>query len=111
MAFWRQVISGKYGEEEGGWCTREVGEVYGVGLWKAIRKEGDMLSCRVALLVGNGRRVRFWKDKWCGDEPLCIPFPSLFIVSSSKEAWVEEFWNHSSKGWCWAPHFSRRINN
>ena len=31
-AFWRRVISHKYGEEEGGWCTREVSGRYGVGL-------------------------------------------------------------------------------
>ena len=38
-AFWKQVISHKYGEEEGGWPTRAVSGRYGVGLWKAIRKE------------------------------------------------------------------------
>ena len=26
--FWNQVIEGKYGEEDGGWCFREVKEVY-----------------------------------------------------------------------------------
>ena len=36
---WKQVISRKYGVEEGGWCTREVREGYGVGFWKEIRKE------------------------------------------------------------------------
>ena len=36
---WNQVISRKYGAEEGEWCTREVREGYGVGLWKEIRKE------------------------------------------------------------------------
>ena len=36
---WNQVISRKYGVEEGEWCTREVREGYGVGLWKEIRKE------------------------------------------------------------------------
>ena len=36
---WRHVISRKFGEEEGGWVTREVRESYGVGFWKEIRKE------------------------------------------------------------------------
>ncbi|RVW46317.1 Pre-mRNA-splicing factor SYF1 [Vitis vinifera] len=40
-------------------------------------------------------RVRFWKDRWYGDDPLCTSFPSLFAISSSKEAWVEDIWNHS----------------
>lgn len=33
-------------------------------------------------------RVRFWKDKWCSDEPLCTTFPSLFAIVASEEAWV-----------------------
>lgn len=36
-AFWNQVISRKCGEERE-WCSREVREGFGVGLWKAIRK-------------------------------------------------------------------------
>ena len=33
-AFWKQVINHKYGEEEGGWCSRAVSErgmVWGCG--------------------------------------------------------------------------------
>ncbi|RVX22609.1 putative ribonuclease H protein [Vitis vinifera] len=41
-------------------------------------------------LLGNGRRVRFWKDRWCGDEALSISFPSLYALVTSKEAWVAE---------------------
>ncbi|RVW14081.1 hypothetical protein CK203_089304 [Vitis vinifera] len=63
------------------------------GLWKAIRKEWNYLSGRLAYQVGNGQRVRFWMDKWCGDEPLCKSFPSLFTLSSFKEAWVLDVWN------------------
>ena len=57
-----------------------------------------MLRCRVAFLVGDGGRVRFWKDKRCGDESLCISFPLLFVVASSKEAWVKEVWSHFYEG-------------
>ena len=30
---WNQVIRGKYGEDREGWCSREVREAHGVGLW------------------------------------------------------------------------------
>ena len=33
------MIRGKDGEEQGGWCSQEVREGYGVGLWKEIRKD------------------------------------------------------------------------
>ena len=36
--------------------------------------------------MGDGRRVRFWLDEWCEDEPLGDAFPSLFILAASKEA-------------------------
>ncbi|RVX18713.1 putative ribonuclease H protein [Vitis vinifera] len=92
-ALWKQAINHKYGVEEEGWCTRAVSGRHGVGLWKAIRKEWLGMYSNLAYRVGNGRRVRFWKDKWCGDEPLCESFPSLFAISLAKDAWVSEVWN------------------
>ena len=82
-AFWQKVINGKYGDDDDGWRSREVRDGYGVGLWKAIRKNWNILSSRVAYLVGNRRRVRFWTDKWCGDELLRVSFPFLFALAHS----------------------------
>ena len=59
---WKKVISHKHGVEEGGWCTRAERGRHGVGLWKAIRKEWLGMYSSLAFRVGNGRRVRFWKD-------------------------------------------------
>ena len=84
-AIWNQVISRKYGVEEGEWYTWEGGEGFGVGLWKEIRKEGSWLSNYIVFFVDNGRRTRFWLDSWCGDEALCNSFPSLFALAVSKE--------------------------
>ena len=108
---WRSVISLKYGEEEGGWCTRDVMGRNGVGLWKAIRKKWGLLDSRVAYHMGNGQRVKFWKDKWCGDGPLCESFPSLFSMSMSKNAWVSEVWNPVGDGDGWTPLFTRAFND
>ena len=35
-ALWRQVIEMKYGSVWGGWCTKSMNGLYGVGLWKNI---------------------------------------------------------------------------
>ncbi|RVW92306.1 putative ribonuclease H protein [Vitis vinifera] len=107
----KQVISHKYGEEEGGWCTRAVSGRYGVRLWKAIKKEQLCLNSRLAYRVGCGRRVRFWKDKWCRDEPLCESFPSLFAISLAKDAWVLDVWSPNDVGDGWTPLFSRAFND
>ena len=39
------------------------------------------MSNRISFVVGNGQRVSFWKDNWCGDTPLCASFPSLFALA------------------------------
>ena len=76
-ALWRQVICAKYGKEEGGWRSRVVRDNFGVGLWKAIKRCWDVLGDNLVHSVGNDRRVRFWKDKWCGDNQLCTFFSFL----------------------------------
>ncbi|RVX19375.1 putative ribonuclease H protein [Vitis vinifera] len=110
-ALWRSVISLKYGVEEGGWCTQDVMGRNGVGLWKAIRKKWGLFDGRVVFHLGNGQRVKFWKDKWCGDGPLCECFPSLFSMSMSKNAWVSEVWNPVGDGIGWTPLFARAFND
>ena len=52
---WRNVISRKYGEEEGGWYTREVRQGIGVGLWKEIRK-GLLCKTKLFFLWGMVER-------------------------------------------------------
>ncbi|RVX20326.1 hypothetical protein CK203_004874 [Vitis vinifera] len=44
-------------------------------------------------MLRNGKRVRFWEDRWRGDEILSISFPSLYALVTSKEAWVAEVWD------------------
>ncbi|RVW98499.1 microtubule-associated protein AIR9 [Vitis vinifera] len=85
LTLWKR--RSKYGEEEGGWISCEVREGYGVGLWKEIRKEGVLLFKNASFIVGDGRRVKFWKDIWCGNTPLCEAFPSLFAFAVSQDAW------------------------
>ena len=47
------MIRGRYREERGGWCSREVRGVYGVGLWKGIRMVWDIVGTRISFSVGN----------------------------------------------------------
>ena len=77
-SLWKQVIIDKFGVEEGDWCSREVKGAYGVGVWKAIRKDWENIHSRSCFVVGNGRKVKFWKDLWCEDQILKDAFPNLF---------------------------------
>lgn len=50
-----------WGEGEG-WCSRESGDGFGVGLGKVIRRGWDTINRRTFSNVGNNRRVQFWKN-------------------------------------------------
>ena len=69
------------------------------------------MNSSLAYCVGCGRRVRFWKDKWCGDAPLCESFPSLFSISLAKNTWVLDVWNPDGVRDGWTPLFSRAFND
>ena len=110
-ASWKQDISGKYVVKDGGRRSKEVRESYGVGLWKVIRKDWDLLTSRVAFSIGSGWRVQFWKDKLCGDEVLCTTLPSLYVIVDFKEDWVKNVWHSTVEGDYWAYRFSRLLND
>ncbi|WJZ95322.1 hypothetical protein VitviT2T_014100 [Vitis vinifera] len=110
-SYWKLIISSKYGVERGGWNTCGAKEGHGVGLWKEISKESLLLLNNVSFSVGDGKRVRFWKDIWCGNTPLCEAFPSLFDLAGSKDAWVTDYWDPMGEVGGWTPLFLRPFNN
>ena len=97
--------------EKGGWCTREVKKGYGVGLWKEIRREGPLMFKNFVFFVGDGRIMRFWKDKWCGNNSLCDSFPSLYALAYSKDAWVADCRDPWGEEGEWNLWFSRPFND
>ena len=44
-----------------GWCSGEVKGSYGTRLWRETSKERELVSTNAMLLVGDGRRIRFWR--------------------------------------------------
>ena len=53
---------------------------------------------KTSFIMGNGKRVKFWKDKWCGDTTLRESFPSLCIIALTKDAWVVVVWDLTDEG-------------
>ena len=63
------------------------------------------MSSRIFFLVGNGRRVKLWKDKRCATAS--FSFPSLFLF-----AVLLFFWNSFVQGeGGWSPYFSKPFND
>ena len=72
-----------------------------MGLWRSLRKDWDVVRSRLFFVVENGQRVKFWKDFWCGNEPLCVSFPFLFALAVFKDAWVKDVWCSNEGGGSW----------
>ena len=88
-----------------------VRDSFGVRVWKEIEKHWELFKSMTSFAVDNRRRVKFWKDRWCSEEPLCEIFSSLFALFDSKEAWVANLWEHRGEGGNWNFRFVRNLND
>ncbi|XP_030924785.1 uncharacterized protein LOC115951776 [Quercus lobata] len=86
LVAWDKVIADKYGEARGGWCTRGIRGAHRCGMWRSIKEGSEKFFSQILYNVGEGNRVRFWHDTWCGPTPLNELFPSMYDCSVSKEA-------------------------
>ena len=82
-----------------------------MGLWKEILKEASWVKHNWKFRVGNGTKVRFWTDFWCGPSALSHSFPSLFKVVDDKSITMVEAWNHLDDGGDWNLNCVRAFND
>ena len=108
---WKTVIKLKYGTEVGGWFTNAPRGSYGVGLWKEISKESEQLKNDSFFELGDGYRIKFWEDVWCGETPLRVSFSSLYALADSKGVMRSELWENIGGNGVWNPKFNRRFND
>lgn len=79
-------MESKFGCLRGGWCFHVPAGAFGVGLWKNVRKGLETFSGYTRFEVGDGTRISFWHDLWCGDMTLKATFPALFGIAVAKDA-------------------------
>ena len=110
---WRRVVALKFGEEWGGWSSKLGRGVHGCGLWRSIRMGWEDFSKNIRFEVGVGDRVKLWTDHWCGDSPLQLIFPSVYGITSNKEASVASSLERLEieERRSWDVHFIRRPND
>uniref|UniRef100_A0A7N2LLU4 Reverse transcriptase zinc-binding domain-containing protein n=1 Tax=Quercus lobata TaxID=97700 RepID=A0A7N2LLU4_QUELO len=106
-ALWRQVIEVKYGYRWGGWCSTSVSSPYGVGVQKNISRGWPTFSRYILYDIGDGSRVKFWHDHWCGESPLVVSYPDLFRFCRNKEASVSELMKFTNGVLFWDVSFFR----
>ena len=108
------MISAKFGEKIGGWCSQEGMEGYGQRLWKATRRGRTECQARTRFERGDSRRVRLWHDLWCGDSSLKALFPTANLLDADSgslggggRCWTLKplfSWKCSRLGSCWLKH-------
>ncbi|XP_026378108.1 uncharacterized protein LOC113272494 [Papaver somniferum] len=47
--------------------------------------------------VANGRKIRFWVDRWIGEEALKDKFPNLYEVTRKQGSWISELAKNNSE--------------
>ena len=110
-SIWKLCIKSKYGTKEGGWFSSLPRGSHGVGLWKTIAKESYQLKKARVFILRDGRKIRFWKDSWCGSQPLCVAFPVLYSIAANKGAKAADLWVRLGGGGAWDPKLLRSFND
>jgi hypothetical protein len=79
-------VDAKYGFEWGGWHSVDIAGPHGVGLWRYISRGWRLFSSHTRFDPGDGSKIRFWDDVWCGEVILKEAFLGLYNIASAKDA-------------------------
>lgn len=108
---WKICVKVKHGFEKGRWFTKNPRGSYGICLWKFLNREAVLQKQKCSFQLGNCEKIRFWEDRWCGENPICVTFPNLYRIASSKEAQVADVWVSQGGNGAWGPKFARTFRN
>ncbi|WMV12148.1 hypothetical protein MTR67_005533 [Solanum verrucosum] len=96
QTLWRRVISAKY-ENEDSWTTKIVTTPYGTSLWRSIRALWEEVKPKFKMKVGNGNKIKFWKDEWHEKGNLETLFPDIYNLAMFQQRTIAELW--TPQGW------------
>ena len=54
--------------------------------------------------------MKFWQDRWCGETPLAVSYPNLFIFCRNKEVSVVELMKSPNGVLFWDVSFFRGVH-
>ncbi|OVA08068.1 hypothetical protein BVC80_1729g16 [Macleaya cordata] len=99
----------KYGSSTLEWDPKVPKSSYGTALWRSICNQMEDFKKGIAHTIASGDKVRFWEDKWITNQPLCVAFPALYAVSSSKNFKIADLLSYVNGEPNWSLNFSRRL--
>ena len=50
-----------------------------------VSKWGGTVFSHVSFEIGDGTCIRFWHVRWCGNLPLKVLYPDLFVCATDKD--------------------------
>jgi hypothetical protein len=78
----------------GSWCSGDISGSHGVGLWKFICMGWQIFKSHFRFDSGEGSKIRFWDDVWCGDIPLKVVFSlSCLILPVLRKRPLQIMWS------------------
>ncbi|KHN06883.1 hypothetical protein glysoja_048270, partial [Glycine soja] len=103
---WAKVLDSKYG----GW--RGLPEVDRTGhksiWWRDLQKvlfstnSGQLIQKGFKWKVGSGDHIKFWEDKWTGEEEsLAEKYPRLYSISLQQHKLIKSMGMYQDMGWEW----------
>lgn len=90
----------KFGIEDG-WDYSASGGPFGRSPWRGIMQFLPQFREGLALVVGDGRQVKFWEDLWCGERVLKLNFPGVFDLVGDPSSSVVANYSVSGGGIVW----------
>nr|GEY42181.1 reverse transcriptase domain, reverse transcriptase zinc-binding domain protein [Tanacetum cinerariifolium] len=102
-----KVVKAIHGEEAGfellgsqssGVWARIVGSIF------HLHSSGMVPLSSIRFNLGDGSLIRFWKDIWLGDVPLCSRFNRLFHLDRNKDCLVKDRYANGDWSWDWNRH-------
>ena len=86
-----------------------TGSLWGESL--EVLRPWEHFSPFLSFKVGNGERMRFWHDVWCGDLPLKVVYPGLFSIAGERDASVAALMAFRNGALHWEMSFSRNVQD
>jgi hypothetical protein len=105
------MLVAKYGSDWGGWRSGVISGSHGVGLWKFICMGWQNFRRFCKFDIGEGPKIRFWDDGWCGERALKEKYPGLFSIARFKEASIANNMEPSSNSIQWNIQFTRLLHD